>query len=138
MLFGSPGTLVENNTIWIENVRSAEFVKLEDKAMLSHRIQNTLLGGINMVDYEPWKGNYTNTVVRNNTIRGGFATSSELPGEKDGTNTNDVIIKYVLSTVRCSKRMCSPPSPPGSALPSGPAPGSATSTAATSATRARC
>lgn len=77
VLFGSPGTLVENNTIWIEN--------------------NTLLGGINMVDYEPWKGNYTNTVVRNNTIRGGFATSSELPGEKDGTNTNDVIIKIGIA-----------------------------------------
>ena len=34
----------------------------------------TLLGGINMVDYAPWKGNYTNTIVRNNMIYGGFAT----------------------------------------------------------------
>lgn len=48
-----------------------------------------------MVDYEPWKGNYTNTIVRNNTIRGGFATSKESAGEKDGSNANDVIIKSV-------------------------------------------
>ncbi|KAJ7893432.1 hypothetical protein B0H14DRAFT_2684897, partial [Mycena olivaceomarginata] len=50
VLFGSPGTQVYNNTIWITN--------------------NTLLGGINM-------GDFTNTVVRNNTIIGGFATGSD-------------------------------------------------------------
>ncbi|KAJ3533385.1 hypothetical protein NM688_g7290 [Phlebia brevispora] len=75
VLFGSPGTLVENNTIYVEN--------------------NTLLGGINMVDYLPWSGNYTDTVVRNNTIAGGFATDQPVGGEKDGENNEDVIIKYV-------------------------------------------
>ncbi|CCM01736.1 uncharacterized protein FIBRA_03802 [Fibroporia radiculosa] len=77
VVFGSPGTLVENNTIWVEN--------------------NTLLGGINMVDYEPWKGNFTNTIVRNNTIRGGFATSKELSNQTYGTNKDDVIIKIGIA-----------------------------------------
>jgi len=77
VIFGSPGTLVENNTIWVEN--------------------NTLLGGINMVDYEPWKGNYTNTIVRNNTIRGGFATSTETSSETYGSNEDDVIIKIGIA-----------------------------------------
>ncbi|KAI0939885.1 hypothetical protein AcV5_001144 [Taiwanofungus camphoratus] len=77
VVFGSPGTLVENNTIWVEN--------------------NTLLGGINMVDYEPWKGNYTNTIVRNNTIRGGFATSNATAGEEYGINDDDVIIKIGIA-----------------------------------------
>ncbi|KZT05565.1 uncharacterized protein LAESUDRAFT_726838 [Laetiporus sulphureus 93-53] len=77
VLFGSPGTLVENNTIWIEN--------------------NTLLGGINMVDYDPWEGNYTNTIVRNNTILGGFATNNETSGEIYGTNADDVIVKIGIA-----------------------------------------
>lgn len=50
-----------------------------------------------MVDYDPWKGNYTNTIVRNNRIAGGFATdqqdSASLP---KGTNSEDVIIKSVF------------------------------------------
>ncbi|KZT71563.1 hypothetical protein DAEQUDRAFT_724099 [Daedalea quercina L-15889] len=77
VVFGAPGTLVENNTIWVVN--------------------NTLLGGINMVDYDPWSGNYTNTIVRNNVIMGGFATSDEEPGEKDGTNAEDVIVKIGIA-----------------------------------------
>lgn len=47
-----------------------------------------------MVDYDPWKGNYTDTIVRNNRIAGGFATdqqdSASLP---KGTNSEDVIVK---------------------------------------------
>jgi parallel beta-helix repeat protein len=77
VIFGSPGTLVENNTIWVET--------------------QTLLGGINMVDYEPWKGNYTNTIVRNNTIMGGFATSQPDGNETEGTNADDVIIKIGIA-----------------------------------------
>ena len=53
----------------------------------------TLLGGINMVDYEPWSGNYTNTIVRNNMIYGGFANEPAAGGETKGVNDNDAIIK---------------------------------------------
>ncbi|KAI1796114.1 hypothetical protein LXA43DRAFT_653957 [Ganoderma leucocontextum] len=77
VLFGSPGTLVENNTIWVETM--------------------TLLGGINMVDYDPWNGNYTNTMVRNNMIYGGFATGPAVAGETKGENDDDVIIKIGIA-----------------------------------------
>ncbi|KIP04892.1 hypothetical protein PHLGIDRAFT_92862 [Phlebiopsis gigantea 11061_1 CR5-6] len=77
VLFGAPGTLVENNTIWVEN--------------------HTLLGGINLVDYLPWKGNYTNTIVRNNHIVGGFATENPEGTETKGTNDEDVIIKIGIA-----------------------------------------
>ncbi|KAI9000744.1 pectin lyase fold/virulence factor [Trametes punicea] len=77
VLFGSPGTLVENNTIWVKNM--------------------TLLGGINMVDYDPWHGNYTNTIVRNNIIRGGFATDPAQGGETEGVNDDDAIIKIGIA-----------------------------------------
>lgn len=49
-----------------------------------------------MVDWAPWGGNYTGTIVRNNLIMGGFATSDEEPGDRDGSNAEDVIIKLVL------------------------------------------
>ncbi|KAJ7771035.1 hypothetical protein DFH07DRAFT_804570 [Mycena maculata] len=77
VLFGSPGTQVYNNTIWITN--------------------QTLLGGINMVDYLPWLGNYTNTVVHNNTILGGFATSAEEGSDTKGTDTYDAVIKIGIA-----------------------------------------
>ncbi|KAI0331299.1 hypothetical protein GY45DRAFT_1322582 [Cubamyces sp. BRFM 1775] len=77
VLFGSPGTVVENNTIWVETM--------------------TLLGGINMVDYDPWSGNYTNTIVRNNIIRGGFATDSAEAGEAKGVNEDDAIVKIGIA-----------------------------------------
>ncbi|KAI0638466.1 pectin lyase fold/virulence factor [Trametes polyzona] len=77
VLFGAPGTLVENNTIWVETM--------------------TLLGGINMVDYDPWNGNYTNTIVRNNTIRGGFATETPEGTETKGVNKDDAIIKIGIA-----------------------------------------
>jgi len=77
VLFGAPGTLVENNTIFVEN--------------------NTLLGGINMVDYNPWGGNYTNTIVQNNIILGGFSTDSPTSGETKGANNEDVIIKIGIA-----------------------------------------
>lgn len=77
VLFGSPGTLVENNTIFVET--------------------HTLLGGINMVDYLPWHGNYTNTIVRNNLILGGFSTEKPEGNETRGTNDEDVIIKIGIA-----------------------------------------
>ena len=55
----------------------------------------TLLGGINMVDYEPWSGNYTGTVVRNNVILGGFASDPATADETRGENDEDAIIKWV-------------------------------------------
>ena len=50
-----------------------------------------------MVDYVPWNGNYTGTVVRNNSIYGGFATDTPEPGEVKGVNGEDALIKFVLS-----------------------------------------
>lgn len=61
--------------------------------------QHTLLGGINLVDYDPWAGNYTDVLVRKNTILGGFADDlheaevNQTKGESD----EDVIIKYVTT-----------------------------------------
>ncbi|KAF8897891.1 hypothetical protein BD779DRAFT_1667805 [Infundibulicybe gibba] len=77
VLFGSPGSQVYNNTIWVLN--------------------QTLLGGINMVDYEPFKGNYTGTVVRNNSIFGGFATDTPENGDSKGNNFKDAIIKIGIA-----------------------------------------
>ena len=50
-----------------------------------------------MVDIDPWGGDYTATIVRNNTILGGFATGPDVDGNSKGTNVDDAIIKYVLS-----------------------------------------
>ncbi|KAJ6536710.1 hypothetical protein DFH09DRAFT_1178561 [Mycena vulgaris] len=77
VLFGAPGTQVYNNTISI--------------------INQTLLGGINMVDYLPWKGNYMSTVVRNNTILGGFATTADVDNDQKGTNADDAVIKIGIA-----------------------------------------
>ncbi|KAI6018315.1 hypothetical protein EDC04DRAFT_2743358 [Pisolithus marmoratus] len=59
------GGIVLNNTIWVET--------------------NTLLGGINMVDVNPFSGNYSGVVVTNNTIA------------DEGTNNEDVIIKIGIA-----------------------------------------
>ncbi|MFO7584241.1 MAG: right-handed parallel beta-helix repeat-containing protein, partial [Anaerolineales bacterium] len=48
VVFGSPGSVIENNLIRAET--------------------RTLLGGINMVDFGAYDGNYTGTIVRNNII----------------------------------------------------------------------
>ncbi len=48
VVFGAPGSIIEENTIRAET--------------------RTLLGGIHMVGYEPYQGNYEGTIVRNNTI----------------------------------------------------------------------
>lgn len=49
----------------------------------------------NMVDYEPFKGNYSGTIVQNNTIRGGFSTDAEEAGDTKGSNNETAIIKCV-------------------------------------------
>lgn len=52
------------------------------------------LGGINMVDYDPWSGDFTGTVVENNIILGGFATSGTNPSDsEEGKNAEDTFIK---------------------------------------------
>lgn len=53
VVFGAPGSRIIGNTI-IANTQ-------------------TLLGGINMVDSQPWGGNYTGTVVTGNTINANTA-----------------------------------------------------------------
>ncbi|KAF5387808.1 hypothetical protein D9615_000725 [Tricholomella constricta] len=74
VVFGSPGTQIYNNTIW-----------------------QTLLGGINMVDYEPFSGDFTGTIVTNNTILGGFATDSQEPSDVKGNNFQGAIIKIGIA-----------------------------------------
>ena len=53
-----------------------------------------------MVDYDPFSGDYSGTVVRNNTIRGGFANSVETPGAQKGDNNVTAMIKLVLTYQR--------------------------------------
>ena len=48
VVFGAPGSVIEGNTIRAET--------------------RTLLGGINMVDYDPYAGSYAGTIVRDNII----------------------------------------------------------------------
>lgn len=74
VLFGAPDSIVENNTIWVT--------------------KDNLLGGINMVDVMPWGGDYSGTVVRNNTIIGGNLKSST---PSDGDIVNDVIVKIGIA-----------------------------------------
>ncbi|KAF8165709.1 hypothetical protein B0H34DRAFT_690211 [Crassisporium funariophilum] len=76
VVFGSPGTQIYNNTIWVLN--------------------QTLLGGINLVDYDPWNGDYTGTVVRDNTILGGFATDKP-DNDAKGNNFENAIIKIGIA-----------------------------------------
>ncbi|KAF9450934.1 hypothetical protein P691DRAFT_809138 [Macrolepiota fuliginosa MF-IS2] len=77
VVFGSPGSKIYNNTIWVVN--------------------QTLLGGINMVDYDPFQGDYTDTVVQDNTILGGFSTDAPEPSEKLGNNPSHAIIKIGIA-----------------------------------------
>ena len=98
VLFGSPGTLVEYNTIRVINVRYTPVHHFagELSPVLSSG-QSTLLGGINMVDFLPWNGDYTGTIVKNNTIMGGFAANSSISAsQNDGENVGDAIIKSVI------------------------------------------
>ncbi|KAG2024028.1 hypothetical protein CC2G_001626 [Coprinopsis cinerea AmutBmut pab1-1] len=73
VVFGSPGSVIEDNTIWVANTM--------------------LLGGINIVDYNPFDGDYRGTVVRRNNIIGGFANDGQEPGDTHGFNNETAIIK---------------------------------------------
>ena len=88
VIFGSPGSQIYNNTIWIVNVSINSSM---NRASFSVSSQQTLLGGINMVDYDPFEGDYTGVVVQNNIIKGGFSTDQPEPG----SDPIDAIIKYV-------------------------------------------
>ena len=55
------------------------------------------LGGINLVDYAPWSGNFNGTVVENNQIFGGFATSALNSTTEEGKNTEDTFIKIGIA-----------------------------------------
>ncbi|KAF9006727.1 hypothetical protein BDQ17DRAFT_1239163 [Cyathus striatus] len=77
VVFGAPGSQIYNNTIWVLN--------------------QTLLGGINMVDYDPFNGDYTGTVVRDNYILGGFANDGEEPSDTKGMNFESAIIKIGIA-----------------------------------------
>ncbi len=92
VIFGSPRTLVENNIIQVKNV-SRTFLHRFTGALSPGQL--IALGGINMVDVQPWGGNYAGTVVRDNTIMGGFAEHSTSASQKGGENPDNAIIKYV-------------------------------------------
>jgi len=77
VILGSPGSLVQNNTI-VAN--------------------QTLLSGINLVDVKPFAGNYSGVIVENNRILGGFATGTPRNGETLGSNKNRAIIKIGIAT----------------------------------------
>ena len=90
VLFGAPGTIVQNNSIWIEEVGP---ILTYLRIWTNFEFKQTLLGGINLVDFEPWKGNYTNVIVRDNTIYGGFATEANDGSSEDGEDAFTAIIK---------------------------------------------
>lgn len=46
-----------------------------------------------MVDYDPWGGNFTDTIVRDNVILGGYATTPETSDASKGNNFENAIIK---------------------------------------------
>lgn len=52
-----------------------------------------------MVDVDPWNGNFTGTIVRNNIIRGGFANEPEQKGQTKGDNNVTAMIKCVSSSL---------------------------------------
>ncbi|KIO16558.1 hypothetical protein M407DRAFT_33788, partial [Tulasnella calospora MUT 4182] len=77
VIFGSPGSWVHGNT-----VRAGDAMQL---------------GGINLVDYDPWSGDYTGVVVENNQILGGFATSVTNPTTNQGKNPEGAFIKIGIA-----------------------------------------
>lgn len=97
VLFGAPGTLVENNTVWVgDNTQLGGIVRLffciNTGCQFSY-CEHTRQLTQNMVDINPWGGNYTGTVVRNNTIMGGFATTVDGDGDSKGDNNETAIMK---------------------------------------------
>jgi hypothetical protein len=50
-----------------------------------------------MVDVKPWGGDYTGTVVQDNTIMGGSTADSTSASQNTSDNADGVIIKSVIS-----------------------------------------
>jgi len=49
-----------------------------------------------MVDYDPWSGDFTGTIIRDNLILGGFATDAiDNDNNSKGNNFENAIIKQV-------------------------------------------
>ncbi|ORX37311.1 hypothetical protein BD324DRAFT_625659 [Kockovaella imperatae] len=73
VIFGAPDSVIRDNLIHVKT--------------------RTLLGGINMVDVLPWRpeGNFSNVLVENNHISGGFAT--DIGNDTMGMNNASAIIK---------------------------------------------
>lgn len=67
-MFGSPGSLVENNTIWAESGWS-DSKHWRDRDINYSTSPAVTIGGINLVDQAPFEGDYRNTVVRNNVSK---------------------------------------------------------------------
>lgn len=111
VVFGSPGSWIHNNTI------------VNQGAMQ--------LGGINLVDYLPWTGDFTGTVVENNSILGGFATNLTDPSDDEGKNSADAFIKYVLGALSLVICHSLDLLIPGLGLPWDPGPGLVINTATT-------
>jgi hypothetical protein len=83
VVFGAPGSTIENNTIVAKT--------------------QLLFGGINMVDYAPMNGNYTGTVVTNNTIDAlsafikiGIAQGQQVWNCATGTNFGGTVTNNTL------------------------------------------
>jgi len=57
--------------------------------------QHNQLGGINMVDVQPYGGDYSGVVVRGNTILGGFADDPSPNEQAKGDNSDHAIMKCV-------------------------------------------
>ncbi|KAK7049767.1 hypothetical protein VNI00_005798 [Paramarasmius palmivorus] len=78
VVFGAPGSQIYNNTVEVGNY--------------------TQLGGINLVDYSPYHGNYTGTVVRNNTVLGAYADTEQRSFDlRKGENRDHVFIKVGIA-----------------------------------------
>ena len=83
VVFGAPGSTIKNNTVVA--------------------LTQTLLGGINMVDYAPVNGNYAGTTVTGNTIdarsafiKVGIAMGPQVWGCGSGTNTGGTVTGNTL------------------------------------------
>jgi parallel beta-helix repeat protein len=94
VIFGSPGSHIYNN---ISKNLSPFLVTRLTLNFAVRASDNMQLGGINLVDYAPWSGNFNGTVVENNQIFGGFATSALNSTTDEGKNAEDTFIKIGIA-----------------------------------------
>lgn len=62
-----------------------------------------MLGGINLVDFNPWNGNDEGVVVEDNVIIGGIASRPYSPGSNIGPSDSGAIIKWVTNVIHSSQ-----------------------------------